>query len=334
MSHEIDTNADGTSNAVYNLRPGWHGLGQVHNDPAVRLDLGLALKMGNLADWNVRKVPFWAEDTNGDIITADQYALTVRNHPTDPNAPAQPLGVVSMKDYRVIQNEDAFAFGQNLLDAGLEVETAGSLRGGRQVFMLYRIPKTINVGGDEVYPFLLVTTSHDKSLALQVTLTGIRVECANMMSMALNQPTPRYTCRHMGEGLEGKIADARLALGVAYQGMDAFQQQMTRWLDRDVTAKEFDKIILANFPKPNDDVHPLAVANWENTTTAVRALYEVAPTNARIKGTAWGAAQALLEWHDWTKGTDDSRAKRQVSHDAEMWRRRAFAKTGKVLNLI
>lgn len=49
------------------------------------------------------------------------------------------LGVVTDR-YKVVQNEDAFAFTDSLLGEGITYETAGSLRGGRRTWLLARLP--------------------------------------------------------------------------------------------------------------------------------------------------------------------------------------------------
>ena len=66
------------------------------------------------------------------------------------------LGVVG-DDYVVVQNRDCFAFLANLLGSELIFETAGSLWGGRQVFITAQLPDHITVGGDEVRPYVVLS---------------------------------------------------------------------------------------------------------------------------------------------------------------------------------
>lgn len=332
MSHMLDINADGTANLVLNRLPGWHGLGTVWQPgDAERLDLSLAMRHGNLADWNVRALPVWADDANGDAIDGESFRMTVRNHPTDADAPAQPLGIVT-DAYVPVQNEEAFAFGEALLDAGLEVEAAGSLRGGRQTFILYRVPDTITIGTDTVVPYLHVSTSHDGSLAVTTKATGVRVLCGNTQRMSMLDGNPMYKARHVGEGLTGKIADAREALGIAHQTFDTFGQEMDRWLNTPATDDEFQRIIEVNFPKPKDDADGALLTRWETKVQDIRGIY-ASDTTANIAGTAWGVAQALMEWDEWVRGTDAGRAARAVSTDAEAQRGKFLRSTARVLSL-
>jgi len=334
MSHVLDINADGTANLVLNRLPGWHGLGTVWQPgDAERLDLTLAMQQGRLAGWDVRLADIHAIDpTNGDVIDAEAFRLTVRNNPTDPAAPAQPLGVVS-PSYTIVQNEDAFAFGEALLDAGLEVEAAGALRGGRQTFVLFRVPDVIRFDTETVVPYLHVTTSHDGSMAVTTKGTGVRVLCGNTQRMSLTDGMPTYKARHVGEGLQGKVQDAREALGIAMDGFDQFQRDLDRWLHTPATTDQFDQIIAANFPKPKDADNTAALTRWETRRDDIMAIAS-SPTTANINGTAWGVVQALTEWDEWVRGTDTNRAARAVSTEADQFRAKAIRTTAKVLSLV
>ena len=53
---------------------------------------------------------------------------------------SQVLGVVSDR-YKVVQNEDAFAFTDELLGEGVTYETAGSLQNGRRTWILAKLPQ-------------------------------------------------------------------------------------------------------------------------------------------------------------------------------------------------
>ena len=104
----------------------WHGLG-------VRVESALnsedALVMSGL-NWNVLQKPIMT--TAGNPIPG--YKANIRS--TDDSA----LGIVSDK-YKVVQNEDAFQFTDDLLGAGVTYETAGALQGGRKVWMLAKMPQ-------------------------------------------------------------------------------------------------------------------------------------------------------------------------------------------------
>lgn len=330
MAHELETYDNGETGFIANRVPGWHGLGTVYTG-AERLDLQLAMNTARLSGWDVRLAPVYAIDSDGDPITTEEWAMTVRNNPTDPFAPPQPLGMVSPA-YTVVQNEEAFAFGQNLLDEGLEVEAAGSLRGGKQTFILYRLPRALGANTDVIYPYLHVATSHDGSLAVTAKPTLVRVVCANTQAASFLDGAPMYKAVHVGEGIDGKVADAREALGIALGTFDTFEAEMDLWLNTPTSSLMVDKVLAAQYPEKKGESQQATKARLQ-ALTDVRFLYEVAPTNSAITGTAWGLAQALIEWGDWMKGRaeGEARARWQVSNDADLWRRSALATVKEVV---
>ena len=95
----------------------WHGLGRIIMDaPASRE----ALELAGL-DWQVDSRNIYSG--TGAMIPG--YRANVRS--TDDAV----LGVVSDR-YRIVQNEDAFQFTDDLLGEGVTYETAGSLQGGKK----------------------------------------------------------------------------------------------------------------------------------------------------------------------------------------------------------
>ena len=66
--------------------------------------------------------------------------------------------------YRIVQNEEAFRFTDDLLGEGVTYETAGSLQGGKKVWMLAKLPEKYIIAGDEVTPYLVLFNSHDGQL--------------------------------------------------------------------------------------------------------------------------------------------------------------------------
>lgn len=54
--------------------------------------------------------------------------------------------------YHIVQNHEGFAFVDRLLGSAIDFETAGSLHGGRRVWVLATLPKHVEVGGDAVGP--------------------------------------------------------------------------------------------------------------------------------------------------------------------------------------
>ena len=174
----------------------WHGLGRIIMDaPASRE----ALELAGL-DWQVESRNIYSD--TGAMIPG--YRANVRS--TDDAV----LGVVSDR-YRIVQNEEAFQFTDDLLGEGVTYETAGSLQGGRKVWMLARLPRKYLIAGDQVVPYLVIFNSHDGSSGVKVAMTPIRVVCQNTLNLALNTAKRSWTARHT-ENVLLRVQDARETL--------------------------------------------------------------------------------------------------------------------------
>ena len=78
----------------------------------------------------------------------------------------------------------------------MHFETAGSLHGGRRVWVLAQLPEHIEVGGDPVRPYVLLMNSHDGSTAVIAASTPIRVVCQNTLNWGLERARQKYSIRH------------------------------------------------------------------------------------------------------------------------------------------
>ncbi|MCL2641729.1 MAG: DUF932 domain-containing protein, partial [Phycisphaerales bacterium] len=178
MSHEIDTST-GQAAVFVTGTPAWHRLGRTIEQAATSAD---AINLAGL-NWHVAQWPINATDPTSWLTTsAPDHVANVR---TDTRSI---LGIVS-KDYRVFQNADAFDFMDSLVGDKLAMfETAGSLKGGRKVWMLARIPKEYRAGPDDlIKPYVLLVNSHDGTSSLRMLPTTVRVVCQNTLNLALRE---------------------------------------------------------------------------------------------------------------------------------------------------
>ena len=141
-----------SSDSMFSVRETpWHGLGAVLERPPATI--AEAIEASGLG-WRVEREPIAVD--RGDAATANDwweprceeipgYYATVRQ---DTRAV---LGIVGER-YRIVQNEEAFQFVDQLLGSSLHFETAGSLHGGRRVWVLATLPEHVEVGGDAVRP--------------------------------------------------------------------------------------------------------------------------------------------------------------------------------------
>ena len=305
MAHELESQ-NGVASFASFREPAWHGLGTVFTEEKNTSEMLVA---ANLNGWNVR-----LEDLEiPSQLTSDKnYQYVVRTNPTD-KTQTDVLGIVGER-YVPLQNEDLFAFGDNILDGGGRWETAGSIRGGRVVFGSLALERETvldpNGVADVVKTYLLINTSHDGSIAIQASITPVRVVCANTLNLALGNIKKRdgvkqtFKIRHT-QSAEGRIQVARETLGLANAYMDKFDIMAKLMIETEITAQQFNEIILAAYPKPDKDVKG-AIKKWENKVNLINDIY-TGEYNHTIAGNAWGALNALterLDWHRNARGTN------------------------------
>lgn len=187
----------------YTREKPWHGLGTM---VMAAPDSRKALELAGL-NWSV----FQQEIITADGVPISGFKANLRS--TD----NQVLGVVSDR-YKVVQNEEAFAFTDALLGEGVRYETAGSLQDGKRTWILAKLPQKYIISGDEITPYLVFMNSHDGSGAIKAAMTPIRVVCMNTLNLALSTAKRSWSTNHIGD-IKGKLEDARYTLLYADQYM-------------------------------------------------------------------------------------------------------------------
>lgn len=200
----------------------WHGLGtKVMEAPTSKE----ALSLSEL-DWRVEQEPIYTE--TGNLISG--FKANVRD--TDQKI----LGVVTDR-YKVIQNEEAFAFTDELLGEGVRYETAGSLQGGRKVWLLAHMPHEYIIAGERISPYLVFSNTHDGSAAIRVAITPIRVVCNNTLNLALSTAKRSWSTIHTGD-IKSKLEEAKNTLFMANAYMDELGKEFDNLRKKKLTDKQ------------------------------------------------------------------------------------------------
>lgn len=293
MAHELESDKSFASFR----QPAWHGLGTVFEE---EVNTKQMLELANLHDWNVRleEVPL----PKGFVSDKTNY-FVARTNPFDKKQ-NDVLGIVGER-YHTLQNEELFDFADGILDGGGRWETAGSLKGGRVVFGSLALERetVLDPSGvsDKINTYLLVNTSHDGSVAIQASVTPVRVVCANTLNMAIgggkrNGVKQTFKIRHT-QTANGKIQAAREALNIANAYMDEFDVMAKAMIEKEISNETFQKIMLEAYPMPESDAKG-SLKKWQTKTELIEDIY-TGEFNHMIAGTAWGAFNALTERLDW-----------------------------------
>ncbi len=296
MAHELETWSDGTASFVSARQHAWHRLGTVL--PA-EFDAAQAMSHARLGGWNVRTMalqtaPVLSDDgVFGALPVPDQFA-TVRTNPVSGGVDV--LGVVG-RGYTVIQNEEHADLLNRVVDeGGACFETAGSLRGGRSVFLSMKLPRTMNIGGiDPVDLYLIALNSHDGTSAFRLLVSPVRVVCANTQALALRRAQSSFSIRHTS-GAKGNIAQAREALGLTFKYAEVFEREAEQMIQASLTDAQFAQIIGKLWTTESESKRSATIT--ANRADVLTGLFSDAPTNASIRGTRWAGYQAITEYLD------------------------------------
>lgn len=296
MAHALEIGANGEVAFALRGEPAWHGLANVLFDKEEHVTTSAMLESAKLNDWNVRLEPLVMPDGYRATTTSQ---MVVRDNPFDNGVDV--LSVVGDR-YKVVQNEDLFAFGDGILDGGATWESAGSIKDGRVVFGSLVVPREFILdpqgANDKTTTYLLVHTSHDGSTAVQANITPVRVVCQNTLNMALSGSKQSFKIRHTAT-VDGRIDEARRVLGLTFAHMDTFESMAQELFQTAITDEQFTKLITSIYEEPESGSAKSATTRWENKIDILQELYLNGPTNENIKGTAWGALNALTERIDY-----------------------------------
>lgn len=268
----------------------WHGLGTTVEGLLTAAEALQAAKL----DWQVEKKPIMV---CGGRKIPDTYA-TVR---TDDQSV---LGIVG-DNYNILQNTEAFSFFDTIAERGDAVyETAGSLFGGRRIFITAKIPGLIRVGtGEDISEkYILLSNSHDGSTAVQAKVITTRVVCNNTLTLALRERGGTVSIRHSAL-MQEKLTYASEMLGVAnkrFQEMEeAFNAMQSRQMTNEQVKAYLTKCFGMTAPVKGDKQHAdqeSDVSKEKRGIAKALELYETGMGSDMTRGTLWGAFNAVTEF--------------------------------------
>jgi phage/plasmid-like protein (TIGR03299 family) len=281
MSHQVET-------MMYHGATPWHGLGKFLEFPPSVAD---GIRAAGL-DWQVSLQALAVPDGR----TVDQRAVVRQSD-------SRILGVVGPK-YVPVQNADSFAWFQPFLDAGaVALHTAGSLDGGRKVWVLAKVqaPAIEVAEGDAVSGYVLLSNSHDGSQAVRVGFTPIRVVCANTLSMAHRDNASQLLRVRHTRSVHDALALIRDVMDTARQSFEATAAQFRRLAACKINATDLRKYVRKVFDVEDD---PKLSTRQLNVFRDIERLF-YSGRGAQlpaVRGTVWVAYNAVNEHLGYQRG--------------------------------
>jgi phage/plasmid-like protein (TIGR03299 family) len=287
MAHEVETMA-------FAGELPWHGLGNRVNPNTSIEDMLVASGL----NWQVDKLPLYRKIGEEFRVIKDRYALT--------RSRDNRVLTITGKQWFPVQNAEALEFfRQYSFAGGAQLETAGSLRGGKIVWGLANLGHDFYVGkGDKVKGYLLFMVPHQVGKATTIRLVRTRVVCANTMAMAMGEKTAiEYRQDHMKK-FDSEAAKKAIAL--SHEKLTEAEKTDKKLLKLKLSHSDTVQL-LANHFQPAEEKEDkawwnklLLPINQNKQLTQVLNSVESAP--GAMPGTGWGVLNGVTHWADHVVG--------------------------------
>ena len=286
MAHEVETMA-------YAGQVPWHGLGvKVSNEltPAQMMD-----KAG--LDWEVTKEDLRVVSGMKSQIVPGKKALVRSSDDTI-------LDIIG-NDWNPVQNQDAFEFFNEYVLAGdMEMETAGSLKGGRNVFALAKVKESFSIlGDDQVDSYLLFSNPHEYGKAIDIRFTPIRVVCNNTLTFSLASASKNFVKLNHRTAFDADMVKQQMGLAsekfAMYKDMAEFLS--TKKFSVDTLIQYYNEV----FPHTYANSRSKTVEKADDLTKNGKKALEVLHTQPGAEfgeGTWWQALNSVTYLTDHVMG--------------------------------
>lgn len=280
-----------------------------------------------------------------DVMLADMEAIvsnnvneyeTVTDHYPVPKRQAvlklgkddnnQVIGVVGDK-YKIVQNMEVFSALDTLVDSGdARYTAAGEYNNGANIWMVMELPVGVQVANDPHAAFLLVQSSHDGSCAVRIRPIIERLYCMNQINRIIkgkHKNDYTYVMKHTTNS-KLSVEDIRNITQLTYTSIAEYEQVAHNLIQRKVDDHQVRNIFKAVWALPSEieeaPDHLLSQGQRRQRTIALNgrdsawSIYSQSPTQENIRGTAFGAWQAVVEHADHhASGGSDRRAIATIS---------------------
>jgi phage/plasmid-like protein (TIGR03299 family) len=316
-------------------KPMWHGLGNVLDEyPA---DWAEARKLGGL-EWEPTYLDLFVPRMidNGEELPADAQLLEgghatkeyddeaagtyrlVASHRQQVLVPVEGHRAIARDDtmevlatptdsFELIYHEqmgdliEAYSEAWRKAGAEMKFETAGSCRGGRQVWAVVYLDEPFTIKGDtsETLPFATILNAHDGSGACKMLPTDVRVVCWNTWKMAEAQGDrtgQQLIIRHAGNVSE-RLESAKESLAGLRDESLAYRAMCDELASINVSDALVGMFIDEFIPVP-ENASERTRNNRAERQAQFRQLLNASPTNADLPQTAYKLVQAAGEWLD------------------------------------
>lgn len=288
MAHLLSMTQQGFAEMAYAGSVPWHGLGK-------EVERGASIETWRKAaglEWEVVRAPL--SYTHGGEHGVPTHNVLCRS---DTSA----FLSIATKRYHLVQPAELLEFFRDLTEsAGFAIETIGSLKGGRIIWVLARTGLEADiVPNDKVKSYVLLMTSFDTTLSTTAQYTTVRVVCNNTLQAALRtDQNGAIRIPHTREfDADAVKSELGLSAGVVW---DAFLGRMRTLADIKLSSSDFADLLINILPDPTKEVTPDEVRDSVGFKRVMQ-LFNGQGRGSNLEGvwqTAWAGVNAITQYVD------------------------------------
>lgn len=307
-------------------QPAWHELGQVFEE-----EVSASEAFTRIGRYEVRLA-----EAQADGVALDRLAI-LRN-PTTDDPETRVFGVVGA-DYALITPDDVCTiFDEHV---GKPIETIGALGNGETFFVSTYLP-TLDVKGDEIENYLLISNPMTGLQSAEVRVTPIRVVCQNTLMASDRVATQKMKVVHQKDAKVRMAEFLRETYEFAETTSVILRDLFEVMASTRVKAAEARRLFTYAYPTPSKPQSnaPKAIMDqrlawWQENVALMERRREGAKDlfeglgygqdTPAAKGTLWGAYNAVVECEDYRRGrNDDQIAASSMFGERAASKKRAF----------
>ena len=295
-------------------KPAWHGLGAVLDDYPRHIDD--ARELAGLT-WEPELVPVYQRQAmplgvgvDGELIEREDFVEVPNARLIQRSDTKAVIGHGISDRYVPIKNKQMFEVLETLVDQGLKIETAGSVRGGAQVWALAYLDEPYTLPGDDSQslPYIGVVNSHDGKSAMRAMATQVRIVCWNTIQAAYmdSQKHGQYwEFRHKG-GVEDRIEEARRAISGMRNEAKLWVERADELLGIRVSDQSYSAFLSEFIPEPPASIVSDRVRQNIADARGTFSRFYFGEQNDAVRGSALALVNTAIEYLDHARGYRNS----------------------------
>lgn len=252
-----------------------------------------ALKLTGL-DWLVNTIPLVAQLPITGLQAVPRKNITYRADTE------KVLGVVG-DQFTVVDNGTAFALVDDVMkvEQGAKLDSAGALEGGKQVWMLARLPHDVTIPNTTsvIRSYLMIMNAFDGSKKLSARFIPMNLTSNCVMGIDIPGIQGEIALRHT-KNVESRMSEAARVLSKAKSYFDSLQQVFNVLVEKQYTRVQMETLVKKIVPIKEDATK---TTRTENVQEKILDLYDssrLVSAFPAIKGTALAAYNAFVEYSD------------------------------------